>query len=105
MKMKQRVAPKEATPEQLAPKASSKNSYRWLDVRKDFGGQIGAPSCGDKAPKPRPNTEKARAIRKVYCDAARARIFTSMLSPNYDRPHHDHFHLELTPKVKWRIVR
>ena len=33
---------------------------QWLDVIKDFGGQIGAPSCGTKAPPLKPSTARWR---------------------------------------------
>lgn len=78
---------------------------QWLDVIKDFGGQIGAPSCGAKAPPPKPSTPRSRELRAIYCEAAEARLFSSMLSPNYNRAHFNHLHLEITAKVKWRIVR
>ena len=38
-------------------------------------------------------------------EVARARIFTSILTPNYDKPHSNHFHFDLAVDVKWRIVR
>jgi hypothetical protein len=78
---------------------------RWLDVVKDFGGRVGALSCGPKARAPRPSTPSSREMRAIYCEAAEARIFSSMLSPNYNRAHHNHLHLELTAKAQWRIVR
>jgi hypothetical protein len=76
-----------------------------LDVEKHFGGKIGSESCGPKARPPNPKTDEASELREIYCDAAAQRIFTSMLSPNYDRAHHNHFHLEITPDVRWRMVR
>ncbi len=47
-------------------------------------------------------TEKA--LREIFCETKEARIFTSMLSPNYDADHKNHFHLEVRPKVKWSMV-
>lgn len=76
-----------------------------LDVEKHFGGKIGSESCGPKARAPHPKTAEALELRAIYCDAAAGRMFTSMLSPNYDRAHHNHFHLEITPDVSWRMVR
>jgi len=46
----------------------------------------------------------ARELREIFCTARDERIFTSMLSPNYDRAHHNHFHFEITPNVSWRLV-
>ena len=48
---------------------------------------------------------EAREIRSIACEAADARIFHSILTPNYDRPHRNHFHLEVTAGVQWFIVR
>jgi hypothetical protein len=39
------------------------------------------------------------------CAAADAHLFTTILTPNYDRAHYNHFHLEVTPEVKWHLVR
>jgi len=84
---------------------ASKPEPIWIDVRKDFHGRIGDKTCGSGARGPRAKTEPAKILRAIVCEAADARIFTSMLTPNYDRHHHDHLHLEVTPKVKWRMVR
>ena len=46
----------------------------------------------------------ARELRSIFCEAKEARIFTSMLSPNYDKAHHNHFHFEIRPDVTWRLV-
>ncbi len=73
-----------------------------------YHGQIGAESCGAKAQKPAAQGDalgKALELRAIYCEAADKRMFTSMLSPNYDRAHFNHFHLEVTTEVKWRLVR
>jgi hypothetical protein len=76
-----------------------------LDVKKQFGGRIGSVTCGPKARPPSPATDDAKELRAIVCEIAAARIFTSILTPNYDRPHFNHIHLDLTPRVKWRIVR
>jgi hypothetical protein len=61
-----------------------------------------------KSVAPCPVTEdlkgEQRELRQIFCEARDARIFTSMLSPNYDADHKNHFHLEIRPRVKWRIV-
>lgn len=33
-----------------------------------------------------------------------ARLFTVVLTPNHNRAHKNHFHLDLTAGVKWFIV-
>lgn len=90
------------------PARSAKHRRRkraWLDVKEHFGGRIGARTCGPKAAAPHPISDQARQLRAIVCEAAEARIFTSILTPNYDRPHANHVHLDLATKVKWRIVR
>lgn len=52
----------------------------------------------------RPATTAARELRSIYCEAASKRLFTTQLGPNYDKPHANHFHLEITPGVTWRMV-
>ena len=73
-----------------------------LVVERDWKGRIGAAVCGERAPEAA--SEAARELRAIICSAADARIFHSMLTPNYDRPHYNHFHLELTPGVSWFML-
>ncbi|NUP12592.1 MAG: hypothetical protein HOW73_41640 [Polyangiaceae bacterium] len=49
-------------------------------------------------------SDDAKELRAIFCDADDQRLFTSMLSPNYDKAHENHFHLEIRPDVKWRLV-
>jgi hypothetical protein len=74
-----------------------------LDVDKDFHGAIDAATCGDGAG-PRPVTPAATELRAILCEAVAARLFNVVLTPNYNRPHHNHFHLEVTAGVKWFLV-
>jgi hypothetical protein len=74
-----------------------------LDVDKHFHGAIGAKTCGDGAA-PRPATPEARKLRAILCETADRRLFNVVLTPNYNRPHKNHFHLELTEGVKWFLV-
>jgi hypothetical protein len=74
-----------------------------LDVDHDFHGAIGARTCGDGAA-PRPATPDALALRAILCEAVERRLFNVVLTPNYNRPHHNHFHLELTAGVGWFLV-
>lgn len=77
----------------------------WLDVKTDFHGRIGPPPCGSGAPPPAPATPAARELRSIVCEAADQHVFTTILTPSYDRAHHNHLHLEITPGVKWYLVR
>jgi hypothetical protein len=74
-----------------------------LDVLHDFHGAIGAKTCGDDAT-PSPVTPEATALRELLCETVAARIFNVVLTPNYNKPHANHFHLEVTSGVKWFLV-
>jgi hypothetical protein len=75
-----------------------------LDVDRDFHGKLGARPCGDGAA-PRPATPAAIELRAILCEAVDARLFNVVLTPNYNRPHKNHFHLEVTAGVSWFLVR
>ncbi|HEY0476069.1 MAG TPA: hypothetical protein VGD37_01015 [Kofleriaceae bacterium] len=74
-----------------------------LDVDHDFHGAIDAPTCGAGAA-PRPATPAALALRAILCEIVDHRLFHVVLTPNYNRPHKNHFHLELTAGVAWFLV-
>ena len=74
-----------------------------LEVERDFHGHIGAVTCGNGAG-PRPATAAALELRHIVCDAAQAHLFNVMLTPDYNRPHRNHFHLEVTAGVGWFVV-
>ena len=74
-----------------------------LDVVKHFHGAIGAKTCGEGAA-PDPATAEATELRAILCDAVAAHLFNVVLTPNYNKPHHNHFHLEVTKDVKWFLV-
>lgn len=77
----------------------------WLDVEHDFHGEIGLLPCGPDARPPSEDVAPARELRAIVCDAVDRHLFTSVLTPNYNRAHFNHFHLEVTPEVKWSLVR
>ena len=74
-----------------------------LDVTKDFHGAIGAKTCGDGAG-PQPVTANGKELRAILCEAVASHLFNVVLTPNFNRPHHNHFHLEVTADVKWFLV-
>jgi hypothetical protein len=82
-----------------------KSTGEALDVEADFHGRIGAEPCGPLAEKPSPETPAASELRSIYCAAAEGRLFHVQLSPNFDEPHRNHFHVEVRPDVRWFIVR
>jgi hypothetical protein len=75
-----------------------------LVVERDFHGRLDVPVCGPDAPPPAPNTPEARELRSIICSSAEMRVFQSILTPNFDVHHANHFHLEVTPNVRWFIL-
>lgn len=73
-----------------------------LRVDKQFAGKIGQKTCGQGAPAPL--SSEARELRAIVCEASDAGLFTFMLTPNYNRAHHDHFHLEIKAGAPWVLV-
>jgi len=74
-----------------------------LRVERDFHGRIGAKTCGAGAG-PSPPTPDAITMRKIVCEAADGHLFNVELTPDYNRQHRNHFHLEVTPQVNWFLV-
>jgi hypothetical protein len=74
-----------------------------LDVLDHFKGRIGSKSCGENARKVK--TPDAIELRAIVCAAVDRQLFNVVLTPNYNRGHRNHFHLEVTPGVKWFMVR
>jgi hypothetical protein len=71
-----------------------------LVVERDFHGHIGAKTCGPGTG-PNPATPAALELRKIVCDAAGAKLFNVALTPDFNWPHRNHFHLEVTANTKW----
>jgi hypothetical protein len=76
-----------------------KKDGRWLSVQRDFHGKIGAKTCGDDVPVP--EVPEARELRALVCESQQQSIFTYVLTPDFNAAHHDHFHMEVKPGVKW----
>lgn len=74
-----------------------------LSVEKDFHGRIGAKTCGPKTG-PSPATPEALELRDIICTTGAKHTFNLELTPNFNKPHFNHFHLEVTANVKWFIV-
>ncbi|HEY1556693.1 MAG TPA: extensin family protein [Kofleriaceae bacterium] len=74
-----------------------------LSVLDDFHGHIGGATCGDHA-KPDKVTPASTELRAILCEAVDKRLFNVVLTPNYNKPHRNHFHLEVTAGVKWFLV-
>lgn len=82
-----------------------KDSGEALNVLEQFHGRLEAPLCGSNAAGPVPDTPAARELRAIVCAAAESQLFNSILTPNYNPAHKNHFHLELTPDVDWFMLR
>ena len=78
-----------------------KRDGRRLGVAHHFRGHIGAQTCGANVVAP-PAAE-ARELRSIVCEARDLGIFTYVLTPNYDRAHVDHFHMEIRAGVRWYL--
>jgi hypothetical protein len=74
-----------------------------LDVLDDFAGRRGRKVCGKDAAKGK--TPAARELRELVCAALDVGMFSVILTPNFNRAHRNHFHLEVTPGVKWLWLR
>jgi hypothetical protein len=82
--------------------AKGETKKRWLSVERDFHGRIGAPVCRAEAGRAA-LAGASRELRAIVCNAHDRRFFTSILTPNYDRAHRDHLHLELRRGVSWSL--
>jgi hypothetical protein len=74
-----------------------------LDVRHDWAGWVGAPTCSEKTPiaSKKPN---AGELHDLLCDVAGAKLFHQVLTPNHDAKHRDHFHLEVMRQTSWTML-
>jgi hypothetical protein len=82
-----------------------KDTGETLNILEQFHGQLGAAQCTPNAPPPAPDSAEAHELHQLVCEAADAHIFNSILTPNYNVPHKNHFHLEVTPDVDWFMLR
>jgi hypothetical protein len=80
-------------------------SGQTMSVEKDFHGRIGTKPCGAHAASTAGLPEQAVTLRKIVCEAADAQLFNVMLTPDYNWPHRNHFHLEVTAGARWTLVR
>ena len=74
-----------------------------LDVLKSFHGKIGDKTCGDGAG-PHPATPDAKELRGILCETVDAHLFNVVLTPDFNRPHRNHFHLEVMAGVHWFLI-
>lgn len=53
----------------------------------------------------KPVTERGRAILALACALANSGLFSSVLTPNYNAGHRDHFHLDIRPNDSRLFLR
>jgi hypothetical protein len=80
-------------------------SGTWLVVEDDYHGHIGNETCGENQIAPDPPSDAAKALRALVCEAVDAHLFQVVLTPNYNREHFNHVHLEVKAGVKWFLAR
>ncbi|MBN2340536.1 MAG: extensin family protein [Deltaproteobacteria bacterium] len=71
-----------------------------VDVLNHFEMNFHEPPCDDL-----PITEEGRFLQEFACILHQDKAFNVMLTPNADRDHENHFHFDITPNVKWYIIR
>lgn len=76
-----------------------------IDVKSEFHGRIGHTTCGPEADPPREVTESSWLLRSIVCRAAEHRFFNTILTPNHDKAHEDHLHLDVSAGAKWFLVK
>lgn len=54
---------------------------------------------------PTPDDWRAAALQRIACDLAASRRFSSILTPNYNEGHRNHFHLDIRPDDDRVFVR
>ena len=74
-----------------------------LLVREHFVATPEAPTCDDAASEGL--TEAAQRLRAIACAIAATKRYSSVLTPNYNEGHHDHFHIDIRPDDDRIFVR
>jgi hypothetical protein len=83
--------------------ALRKRNGALLVVATHWAPAIGAKTCGVGAR--RQASRRGRELQSIVCEASDLRLFQAMLTPHWNRAHHDHLHLELKPDTRWFLLR
>ena len=78
---------------------------RTFTVHNHFLGKVGHQTCGRGAAPPRIDHRGARKWRSIVCQLDAMRSFNLILTPNYDRGHRDHLHLEVRSGIRWFLTQ
>ncbi|MET0287591.1 MAG: extensin family protein [Polyangiales bacterium] len=71
-----------------------------LSVATDFEITPDVETCSGK-----PTTARGQALLSLACDLSASGLFSSVLTPNYNEGHRDHFHLDVRPDDARLYVR
>ncbi len=80
---------------------------RELNVLDDFFGKRGEPPCGPQAQIHPPTgatqeqIEESILLRNLVCEWGRAGAFHHILTPNYNKAHENHLHLDIKRGNRW----
>ncbi len=77
---------------------------RVLDIEADWHGDRGQAVCGETSAVA-DEDEKGVLLRNLVCAIARTGMFHHILTPNYDRAHRNHLHLDIKRDNAWFSVR
>lgn len=80
--------------------AAFRRNGRTLIVAQHFEVTPDARTC-----EAQPSTEDGRAILEIACALAQSQLFSSVLTPNYNEGHRDHFHVDMRPDDPRLFVR
>jgi hypothetical protein len=75
-----------------------------LVVDRDFKGRVGTKTCTD-AVRRAPRDPVSAELWGFACDAAEHAIFNVILTPNFNKQHKNHFHVEITPDAAWMLIK
>jgi hypothetical protein len=75
-----------------------------LVVDRDFKGKVGMKTCTAAVRKAARDAASAE-LWGFVCDAAERAIFNVVLTPNFNKQHKNHFHVEITPDAAWMLVK
>ena len=75
-----------------------------LVVDRDFKGKVGTKTCTDAVRKT-PRDAASAELWGFACDAAEQAIFNVILTPNFNKQHKNHFHVEITPDAAWMLIK
>jgi hypothetical protein len=71
-----------------------------VEVLESYELHAGEPPCDAAA-----ETDLGRRLRDFACALHDGKIFNVVLTPNANKAHHNHFHLDITPDARWYIIR